>query len=97
MIATADSGNIYVYFWSSIKTQNNRKLEVIHKTSARIDLLFEECIEMFESTLLGGSGLITAVLLGGFVFKYDRGLEWNFRVFFKHVLKMSLSQIVMLS
>lgn len=52
---------------------------------------------MFESTLLGGLGLITAVLLGGFVFKYDRGLECNFRVLFKHVLKMSLSQIVMLS
>lgn len=51
------------------------QLKVIHKVSARIDLLFEECIEMFESTLLGGSGLITSILLGGFVFKYYRGLK----------------------
>ena len=75
MIVTADSGNIYFDFWSSIKIQNKGKVKVIHKVSARIYLLFKERLEMFESALLGGSGLITAVSLSGFVFKYDRGLK----------------------
>lgn len=46
---------------------------------------------MFEAVILGGSDLITPVLLGGF--KYGRGLEWNFRMLFRYVLKMSPSQI----
>lgn len=69
------------------------KLKVIHKVSARIDLLFEECIEIFDSALLGGSGVITAVLLGGFVFKYKKSQVKFQDVLFKHVLKMSVYQV----
>lgn len=80
-------------FGLASKFKIKAKLKVIHKVSARIDLLFEECIEMSDSVLLGGSGLITAVLLGGFVFKYKTSQVKFQDMLFKRVLKMSVYQV----
>lgn len=41
---------------------------------------------MFETVILGGSDLVTPVLLGGF--KHGRGLQWHFRTLFKYVLEV---------
>lgn len=72
---------------------------MIHKVKARIDLLFEEYMDVFGSVLLGESSLIIVVLLNGFVFKYDKDCshiyeKLNFMVLFKNTcLKISLFQV----
>lgn len=82
-------------FGLASKSEVTEKKCLIHKVSARIDLLVEEYIKMFHFALLGGAGFITAVVLGRFVFRYERGFKLNFRMLFKHMLKMSLSPIGM--
>jgi len=60
MIVTADME--IANFGLALKFKIKGKLKVFYTVSVRIDLRFEEYIEMFEPALLGRSGLITAVL-----------------------------------